>query len=154
MGLNVEEEKNESVKEIEQCCIEWRARRVKPHWVELSDAKIDGGSKETRFKGAWRCTHCHIYRTRLCTAHKTFASLRPSILRTHNIWNVHRGTGHMREERHRGRCFGIYQVWEWAATTSRNPVSKCSTRRRRQRLDTSRSPFSPRLFRIFATATA
>lgn len=88
MSLNAEVEKNESVKEIEQCCIEWRARRVKPHWVELSDAKNDGGSKEITFKRAWRCAHCHIHRTRLCTAHTTFASLRPSILRTYNIWNV------------------------------------------------------------------
>ncbi|KAA1470819.1 hypothetical protein DENSPDRAFT_775170, partial [Dentipellis sp. KUC8613] len=33
---------NEFVKQIEQCCVEWRAGRVRPHWVQLYDTKPGG----------------------------------------------------------------------------------------------------------------
>ncbi|KAI0065180.1 hypothetical protein BV25DRAFT_1822296 [Artomyces pyxidatus] len=35
-------EENSRVREIEQCCVEWRASRVRPHWVQLSDPRPGG----------------------------------------------------------------------------------------------------------------
>ena len=31
-----------AVKKIEECAKEWRAGRLKPHWVELTDQKLPG----------------------------------------------------------------------------------------------------------------
>lgn len=33
-------EDDPAVKEIEACCVEWRAERVKPHWVALHEPKV------------------------------------------------------------------------------------------------------------------
>lgn len=35
-------EEDPSVKEIETCCVEWRAGRVKPRWIFLIDSKPTG----------------------------------------------------------------------------------------------------------------
>ena len=32
-------EMDESLKKIEKCCVEWRAGKVKPHWVTFNDFK-------------------------------------------------------------------------------------------------------------------
>jgi hypothetical protein len=34
------EPEDQSVKEIEDCCAEWRAGRVKPNWVALTEPKF------------------------------------------------------------------------------------------------------------------
>ena len=35
-------EEGPAVKEIEKCCVEWRAGRVKPRWIFLIDSKPNG----------------------------------------------------------------------------------------------------------------
>ena len=35
-------EEDPAVKEIEKCCVEWRAGRVKPRWIFLIDSKSNG----------------------------------------------------------------------------------------------------------------
>ena len=38
-------EEDPAVKEIEKCCVEWRAGRVKPRWIFLIDSKPTGSAR-------------------------------------------------------------------------------------------------------------
>jgi len=40
---------SEVVKIIEDCCAEWRAGKVKPHWVSLGESKVGHGMRNRRF---------------------------------------------------------------------------------------------------------
>ena len=39
---------SEPVKIIEECCAEWRAGKVKPHWVSLGESKVGHGVRNRR----------------------------------------------------------------------------------------------------------
>lgn len=42
-------EENPSVQDIEKCCVEWRAGRVKPRWIFLIDSKPTGSESPTPY---------------------------------------------------------------------------------------------------------
>lgn len=49
---------SEAVKIIEDCCAEWRAGKVKPHWVSLGESKVGHGVRSRRYCFNSFSVHC------------------------------------------------------------------------------------------------
>ena len=116
-------EEDPAVKEIEKCCVEWRAGRVKPRWIFLIDSKPNGS--ESSFPPslpsphAFRVSWFELFtmdlgenNTRLwmCATGQTLDAPLPRLLGRCGSPNFRSGQSYVRRRRDLRGNLGLYQV--------------------------------------------
>jgi len=116
-GMSKYTEEEEPLKWIEDACGEWRAGRVKPHWVTYNDSK----NKKSKLVGPPisnpQYSHCCL-RTRCRLADIAERPCIPFLFGGSRIHISKASQSCLRSLRGEGGSHRFYQVRKWADTTS------------------------------------